>query len=126
MKRTALLLLTVIYIASCVGVSINRFYCCGKLASVSYNLGAAENGNKSAKKDQCCNHEKQSFKVKDNHFSPSFFPLNHPLPAVTPSFSSVAGKPVISRLPAKIAYKGNAPPWHAVIPVYTLNCTYRI
>ena len=126
MKRIALILLTAIYIVSCMGMSVNRFYCCGKLASVSYSLGATENGNKSAKKDKCCDHEKQSFKVKDSHFSAASLSLNRPLPVIIPSFISVADEPVVSILPAKIVYKGNAPPGHSDIPVYTLNCAYRI
>ena len=126
MKRTALILLTAIYIVSCMGMSVNRFYCCGKLASVSYSLGANENGDKSAKKDNCCDHQKQSFKVKDSHFSVASFSLNHPLPAIIPSFNNLVTEPVVSILTAKIAYRGNAPPGLSDIPVYTLNCAYRI
>jgi hypothetical protein len=126
MKRTALILLTAIYIVSCMGMSVNRFYCCGKLASVSYSLGATENGDKSAKKDKCCDHQKQSLKVKDSHFSAASFSLNHPLSAIVPSFTSAVDEPVVSVLHTKIVYKGNAPPGHSDIPIYTLNCAYRI
>jgi hypothetical protein len=126
MKRTALILLTAIYLVSCLGMSVSRFYCCGKLASVNYSLGATENGDKPAKKDQCCRHEKQSFKVKDSHFSAASFSLNHPFPVIIPSFTNEADEPVAGILPAKIVYKGNAPPRHSDIPVYTLNCAYRI
>lgn len=126
MKRTALILLTAIYIISCLGMSVNRFYCCGKLASVSYNLGAPENSDKSAKQHKCCDHQKQSFKVKDSHFSAASFSLNHPLPAIVPSLISLADEPVVGILHTKIVYKGNAPPGHSDIPVYTLNCAYRI
>ena len=126
MKRTALILLTAIYILSCLGMSVNRFYCCGKLASVSYSLGATENGDKFAKKINCCDHEKQSFKIKDSHFSAASISLNHPVPAIDPSFISLANEPIVSIIHTKIVYKGNAPPGHSDIPVYTLNCAYRI
>jgi hypothetical protein len=126
MKRTALILLTAIYIVSCMGMSVDRFYCCGKLASISYSLGAAENVAKSSKKDKCCNHENQSFKVKDSHFSAASLSLSHPWPTTITSFISVADEPVVSTLHTKIAYKGNAPPGHSDIPAYTLNCAYRI
>ena len=126
MKRTALILLTAIYTVSCLGMSVNRFYCCGELASVSYSLGATENGDKSAKKDKCCDHQKQSLKLKDSHFSAASFSLNHPLPAIVPSFTSVVDEPVVIILHTKIVYKGNAPPGHSDIPIYTLNCAYRI
>ena len=127
MKRTALILLTAIYFISCMGMSVNRSYCCGKLMSVSSSFGAGDNSNStSGKKDKCCGHEKQSFKVKDSHFSAASFSLAHPLPAIIPSFISVADEPVVSTLHTKIVYKGNAPPGHSDIPVYTLNCAYRI
>jgi len=109
------------------GMSVNRSYCCGKLTSVSFSYGAGDNsGNISGNKDKCCGHEKQSFKVKDNHFIPVSLSLNHPLPVIIPSFTSVADEPVVSTLHTKIVYKGNAPPGHSDIPVYTLNCAYRI
>ena len=126
MKRTALILLTAIYTVSCLGMSVNRFYCCGKLASVSYSLGATENGDKFAKKKNCCDHEKQSFKIKDSHFSAASISLNHPVPAIDPSFINLANEPIVSIIHTKIVYKGNAPPGHSDIPIYTLNCAYRI
>jgi hypothetical protein len=125
MKRTALILLTAIYFISCMGMSVNRFYCCGKLASVSYSLGVAENSDKTAKKDNCCGHEKQSFKVKDSHFSVAPVSLNHPI-AITPSLFGLFNEPVVSIIQTQITYQGNAPPGHSDIPVYTLNCAYRI
>lgn len=108
-------------------MSVNRSYCCGKLISVSAGFGAGDNsGNASGKKDKCCGHEKQSFKVKDSHYSVVSVPLNHPVSAIIPSFIRVADEPVISTLHTNIVYKGNAPPGHSDIPFYTLNCTYRI
>jgi hypothetical protein len=126
MKRTALILLTAIYFISCTGMSVNRFYCCGKLTSTTFSYGAGDNNSKSGNKNKCCGHEKQSFKVKDSHFSTASLSLNHPLPAIIPSFINVADEPVVSILHTKIVYKGNAPPGHSDIPVYILNCAYRI
>jgi len=127
MKRTALILLTAIYLLSCVGMEVSRFFCCGKLASVTITYGAPDNiGNRSAKKDNCCKNEKQSFKVNDSHFSAASFSLIHPAPVVIPSFISLGNESLISLVHTKIVYKGNAPPEHSAIPAYTLNCTYRI
>jgi hypothetical protein len=126
MKRIALIVLTAIYIVSCLGMSVNRFYCCGRLASVSYSLGATENSDKSAKKNKCCDHESQSFKVKDSHFSAASISLNHPVPAIVRSFINLVNEPVVGTLHTQIVYNGNAPPGHTNIPIYTLNCVYRI
>ena len=127
MKRTALILLTAIYLLSCVGMGINRFYCCGKLAAVTLIYGVADNTNKdSGKKKNCCRNEKQSFKVKDSHFSIVPVTLNQPIAAQLPCFVDHDNWSVVNQLHTKLVYKGNAPPGHPDIPVYTLNCTYRI
>ncbi|MDB4900754.1 MAG: hypothetical protein JWQ63_35 [Mucilaginibacter sp.] len=125
MKRTALLLLTAIYLVSCVGIGISHFYCCGKLASVTLAYGKENNTNKQTGKN-CCKHEQQNFKVKDNHFNITFFSLNNPVPALIPSFTHLDNENIVNLLHTKVAYIGNAPPGHSDIPVYTLNCTYRI
>ena len=126
MKRTALILLTAIYIISCIGMSVERFYCCGKLASVDYTYGAGDNASQTGKKNKCCDHQKQSFKVKDSHFIAASISLNHPVPAIVPSFVNLVNEPVVSILHTQIVYKGNAPPGRSEIPVYILNCAYRI
>ena len=126
MKRTALILLTTIYLISCIGIGINRFYCCGKLASVTLTYSTANNTSKKTGKDNCCRHEQQNFKVKDNHFNATSFSLKNSVPALIPSFTYADNKNVVNQLCTKIIYNGNAPPRHPDIPVYTLNCTYRI
>ena len=127
MKRTALILLTAIYLLSCVGMGINRSYCCGKLAAVTLIYGAPDNSNnKAAKNNDCCRNEKQSFKVKDSHFSAASFSLKNPVPALLSSFVNHQNGIIAYQLHTKIVYKGNAPPGPSNIPVYTLNCAYRI
>ncbi len=127
MKRTALILLMAVYLLSLVGIGINRFYCCGKLASVTLIYGAADNSSKeSGKKDNCCKNEKQSFKVKDSHFNVVSLALDHPAPAVIPNFISLGSEKNVMCLTAQTVYRGNAPPGNSVVPIYTLNCTYRI
>ncbi len=127
MKRTALILLTSIYLLSCLGLGVNRFYCCGKLASVTFLYGAPDHtGKRSANKDNCCKNEQQSFKIKDSHVHVAALSLTTPIPAVLPCFIHQDNEAIASLLQASIVYKGNAPPGHADIPVYTLNCAYRI
>jgi hypothetical protein len=127
MKRPALILLTIIYLLSCVGMGISRFYCCGKLASVTITYATADNGgNKSAQSDNCCKHEIKSFKVKDSHFNVLSFSLNHSLPLIIAPYFQLDNEIVRKVLSAKIAYKSNAPPGRVAIPIYTRNCAYRI
>jgi len=127
MKRSALVLLTAIYLISCLGMSVNRFYCCGKLASITFTYGAGDNTlSQGGKTNKCCDHQKQSFKVKDSHYSPAALSFNHPIPAIIPSVISLSNHFITGLLLTQIVYKGNAPPGHPDIPAYTLNCAYRI
>jgi len=109
-------------------MGINRFYCCGKLASVTLTFGGTNNvtTKTAADKYKCCKHEKQSLKVNDSHFNVIASTLNHSQAQIVPSFISFNNETIVGLLHTKIVYEGNAPPGHSHIPFYTLNCTYRI
>jgi hypothetical protein len=71
MKKISLILLILIYTSSTFGMVVKEFYCCGKLASVSFSL---ENDSKIKSDKQvninmpdCCKTTIFSSKVKDNH-----------------------------------------------------------
>ena len=121
MKRTALLFLTSVYLLSIVGIGVDRFYCCGKLASVTFAYVGADHTDK----NNCCKHERKTFKVKDNHYSVASFYLFHPIPAIIPVIT-ITSDVIANQFLAEIAYEGNAPPGNPDIPAYTFNCSYRI
>lgn len=127
MKRSALIILTAVYLLSCVGIGVNRFYCCGKLASVTFIYGSTDNTGKAAKNNNdCCKNEKQSFKIKDTHVSADSFVLGTLSPVILPSFNTWNSTVIIKDYDASIGYQSNAPPASPDIPIYTRNCTYRI
>jgi hypothetical protein len=110
-----------------VGIGVNRFFCCGKLASVTLTYGSDDNtGKDAAKNDNCCKTEKQSFKIKDNHFNASGFNLMQPLPVILPSLYSYDHLSIAKAIIQCRPYQSNAPPGSPEVPIYTLNCTYRI
>jgi hypothetical protein len=121
-KRTALIFLTAIYLLSCIGLGVDRFYCCGKLASVTLAYAGADHTDK----NNCCKHERKTFKVKDSHYSVGSFSLVHPVPAIIPLVITITSEIIANQFHAKIVYKGDAPPGNPDIPIYTLNCAYRI
>jgi hypothetical protein len=125
-KRTMLILLTVIYLVSAVGIGVSRFYCCGKLAAVNLVFASGNDQKNDVEKDNCCKNEKQSFKIKDNHFNSSGFNLNQPLPVILPSLYSYDHLGVTQTIIQSRPYKSNAPPGRPEAPIYTLNCSYRI
>ncbi len=127
MKRTAIIFLTVIYLLSLVGFGIDRFYCCGRLASVALTYAQSDNtGKETGKKNNCCKHEKQSFKVKDSHVNAPDFVFSVLSYAILP----VQHNRAAAALPAEQAittnYQANAPPGKHETPIYILHCTYRI
>ncbi|MDB5002655.1 MAG: hypothetical protein JWQ34_880 [Mucilaginibacter sp.] len=127
MKRSALILLTAIYLLSCVGIGVNRFYCCGKLASTTLFYGADDNANKQAGKDNnCCKNERQSFKVKDTHVSSYSFTFSELSPVILPTLAVWDAIIPVKEHALIVGYQSNAPPGNLAIPIYTLNCTYRI
>ncbi|OJW13855.1 hypothetical protein [Mucilaginibacter sp. 44-25] len=122
MKRTALLLLTAIYLLSLVGIGINRFYCCGKLASVTLTFASTDH----ADKDNCCKHESKSFKIKDSHVTVTATVLSPSTPALLPTPVYQAAVNIIAEEIVHTGYQANAPPGNPDISIYTLNCAYRI
>ena len=108
-------------------MGINRFYCCGKLASVTITYASADNaGTKTVNNKSCCKNEIKSFKVKDSHFNAVPISLKFPASADIPYFTVAQYKLVATLLNAALPYNSHAPPDRAIIPAYTLNCTYRI
>ncbi len=122
MKRSALVLLTAVYLLSLVGIGVSRFYCCGKLASVTLTIASADHTDK----DNCCKHESKSFKVKDSHVVVNTIVLSHETPIILPS---PVYQIVVNFLSERAVHKGylaNAPPDNPAVPIYTINCAYRI
>jgi hypothetical protein len=127
MKRTALILLMVVYLLSIAGIGVNRFYCCGKLASVSFTYGAADNSGKAlGEKDNCCKNENQIFKVKDSHMNVAAFEFSSLNPSLLPTITYFAFINPVNERSIYNHYSANSPPIRPDIPFYALNCAYRI
>ena len=129
MKKVSAILLFTIYSLTTLGIGIKQFYCCGKLKSTSLTL-VQESKEKCKNSDGmkgCCKTQFKSLKVKDSHMAAdgNTILVKHftDLQVTTPSFEIN----VPSYGPLVIANASNAPPpkLHGV-PVYILNCTYRI
>lgn len=126
MKKIAVILLLLIYTASVYGITINKFYCCGKLASVSLSVSSASKSDcKATSGSDCCKTVKANFKVKDNHVSAktdlalkSSFALITPVLSIPTSTERITLKEVSG-------YNSQAPPVQRD-PLYILFSNYRI
>lgn len=126
MKRTAIIILTLLYTISSFGMSVERFYCCGKLAHTTYAIGdSGSKETKAVKADNCCKTTKQSFKVKDNHVGVKALMLqSNTFVASLPERHGLVSFVVITISP--LSYQANAPPGRQRTPAYILHCNYRI
>jgi hypothetical protein len=122
MKRTALIFLTAIYLLSLVGIGVSRFYCCGKLTSVTLTYATADHTDK----NNCCKHESKSFKVKDSHVTVNTIVLSQSISSLLLMPTDWSAINILTEQDTPVNYQANAPPGNPDIPIYTLNCAYRI
>ncbi len=125
MKKTAIIVLLCIYTASVFGVSVNRFYCCGRLQSTTVSAIAFSKND--TKDDGCCKHQQNVLKVNDSHeaseaskVAKNGFVLIHTAVAV---YQSQALFVTAANCNHNII---NGPPPLLHSPLYTMFCNYRI
>lgn len=107
-------------------MGVEKFYCCGKLSSVTLSIGSTESAQNTKKDDRCCRHEKQNLKVKDSHYASAKVLTHEPLPVVIPIAFNVLPVSIISTLQEFSSYRANAPPDTQQKPLYCLYHSYRI
>ncbi len=128
MKKISLILLIIIYSLSTLGIGVKQFYCCGKLKSTDISFVVKDTKDKCGKGSigGCCKTKFKSLKVKDSHVAADGIttPLKYftDLHLLTPSVEM----PQWTSKPLDIANATHAPPVHYGVPIYILNCVYRI
>ena len=128
MKKIALILLIFMYTLSSFGISVNRFYCCGKLktTSLSFIHTVTEKCSNQKMMAGCCKTTFKSLQIKDSHVAATgieklakiFTDLHLNYAAINTT--------QLSSTKTTTAYFGNAPPLHYNLPIYILYCTYLI
>ena len=121
MKKAAVIFFVFIYAFSTTGVSLEGFYCCGKLKSVKLRLAGDLNSS-----DGCCKTTYQSFKIKDTHIAAE--QVAAPSLTYTHVYFYIADIKIPSLASAHALDRSNdhAPPLHNGIPLYISDCIYRI
>lgn len=127
MKKFATIFLISIYTLSVVGLAVNKFYCCGKLKSVSFFTNPNHlKAEKQFKTEGCCKNEKQSLKVKDSHVLSGKVELNTKNFTLVPQGFFNSELLISSSVTNQLTYHIKAPPVYSDSPAYIFNCTYRI
>jgi hypothetical protein len=127
-KKVIAILLLSIYAVSTLGLSLKRFYCCGKLKSVTVSVAddqQQKRGNDDGMND-CCKTKYQFYKVKDNHVAADV--INTPVLHIINLHLFTVPFEVLN-YPSEevyVAYQSNAPPLFHTVPDYIFNCVFRI
>ncbi len=128
MKKAFLILLICSYSLATMGYSLNEFYCCGKLKSVTveFTPNKKQSCSKGDEKSGCCDSKYHFFKVKDNHFSENdvAIPLNYFIDVDL--FLSTVQSKSFALLQINVINGSHAPPLYTGIPIYISNCVFRI
>lgn len=129
MKKFALISLICVYALATMGFSLNEFYCCGKLKTVSITVASVgkDKCNKGdGNTDGCCKNKFQYFKVNDNHLTSAQLSLPVNQLSDLHLYNSSLQNIVFFPQKTTVAYRSNAPPLYAGVPVYISNCVFRI
>ena len=127
MKRIVLLPILILYFISISGITLNSFYCCNELQSVSLFQNSFE---RDACKDQhklpgCCKSKVEYFKVTDNHFASNIFNINNLHSENILPFIPVLGYKIPAQKILAII-NSHGPPSGFPVPKYILHCSYLI
>lgn len=130
-KKLFAILLLVLYVPATSGMTINSFYCCGRLASVKIQMMPnAETNGIHSNHDNCCDNTTQFFKVHDAQqpsisdivLHASILPFSAPLPVG--SFFLSLHNPV--RKDAPLLFWFHSPPLSSATASYIKNCSFLI
>lgn len=124
MKRAAFILLICIYSLSTLGIGLKKFYCCGKLASVTVSF--VEEGHGKINKEDCCNTIYNSLKIEDKHLAAEKISILQKY--YLDVFQVLDFNKIANLVPQQLQQLlcGLSPPLHEKVPIYIYNCVFRV
>jgi hypothetical protein len=125
-KRTAIILLSAVYLLSSLGIAADSHYCCGILQSTTLFHATKLDCKMASQMKNCCKTKKQYFKIKDQHFGAQAPSLNVNLFHTVIQSNYHLDLNVACLNIAHLTVNSHSPPDGAKTPVYIQNCTYRI
>ncbi len=128
MKKVLAILLMLVYGVSSSGATLYVHYCCGKIDKVDFDVSKKDNcpfANKISQKN-CCDDRQIELKIKSDYKAETETKilLNH-ITAYLNSVHAVFDAPLFINNNS-LHFSGVSPPFSAVVPLYILDCVYRI
>ena len=131
MKKAAILILTILYITSASGATVNIHYCMGQFAGWELghddeqSCGSCGMDKQSKGKEDCCRDEHKTLKVDDVHKMAESFVQLVQAPVIITEHNNMHGS-YIMRSGKKLLPSINAPPSLVPEHVYLVNRSIRI
>lgn len=124
-KRSAIIVLTMLYLTTVSGFALNLHYCFKQLASVKIDAPANSCAKLQNSKMKCCKDQKIDIKVKDAHQSNSPLHWSKFFPIALPVSAFVIFTPAVrDQMVASVTERG--PPKTSDIPLFLRYCTFLI
>jgi len=126
-KKTVILLLSVLYITLTSGVVVNIHYCMGRVAAVNYGHEEDKKCGKCGmdQKEGCCQTEEKLLKAGDDHLSGQTFNTVFSIPSdIPPSFPDFISSNYRSKDHHNSQY--HSPPDVRGTDLGLYNCVFRI
>jgi hypothetical protein len=131
MKSFLIILLTVCYSSVTAGFSLQKHFCMGRLAEVSWHTSPADKPCPLCgmeEKGDCCEDEAHFYKISTDQ-QVSDYVAHACTPVVSDAwFPAVFSwmEPVVVRFDSKVSHPFTGPPIHRNNPIYLINCSYLI
>lgn len=132
MKKFSITILALIYLSTSIGVTVHMHYCMDKLADWGLsnkdpNTCSTCGMTKLNPKDKdCCNDKLVHFKIiEDQKVTESAINPSTPIAFIVPAYYIELPAPTLSSVTEKRPI-GDSPTFRYRVPIYILNCDYRI
>ena len=132
MKKVVALILAVFYLSTSIGVTVNMHYCMDKIAgwglnNKESNICSKCGMEKSNSKDKdCCKDKHTNFKItEDQKITESTVQLAQQIVHIVPAYYNELPILYLSSV-KEMGPMDDSPPLRHCLPIYILNCDFRI
>jgi len=127
MKKFTLILASFFYMLSILGIGIHKDYCCGKLRATTFFYHQSDKKNcKGKAMSGCCRTENAFYKLNDSHETATAIILHSIHPESNGLTYQEFKEIFFTSSTAYLFDHTNDPPESKRVPVYLLNCNFRI
>ncbi len=132
MKHFLVTILSILYMASALSLTVHIHYCMGKVAGLSFAHTEEEQCGKCGMKKTerskgCCKDDYKTFKANDHQLAKASFDFSSKQVSITPQPSYfISSESAISRCPVKLNPANAPPPVRRTCPIYILVQDFRI